>query len=143
MKAAEGGGTACQLDLAVVLPGETEEDGRFRMLEQALEAKPGIREVHVRRDGTQAEVCVHYYAAQVPLPQVLALLRASGAKVTDRYRHKTWFMRGMDCGQCGPVIERALRRQEGVLSASVLGSASSILSSAASKPAPTPTRSRG
>ena len=117
---AEDGGQACQLDLQILV--EADEDGgrhRFEKLETLLEAKDGIKDVHLRKDVARAEVCIHYDPQRVSLPQVLALARAGGAEVAARYVRQTWNVRGMDCGQCGAVIEHALSRVRGVLSASV------------------------
>jgi Cd2+/Zn2+-exporting ATPase len=117
---AESGGTACQLDLQVLLdPDETAESRRVEKLEALLEAKDGVVDVHLRNDGERVELCIHYDARRVSLPQVLALARAGGAQVAARYVRKTWSVRGMDCAQCGSVIEHALSRVAGVLSANV------------------------
>ncbi|MBL8739434.1 MAG: heavy metal translocating P-type ATPase [Myxococcales bacterium] len=116
---AESGGHACQLDLSLTLPGESDDVGRFKKLEQLLEATRGVSDVHLRRDLGHAEVCVHYDPEIVQLPQVLALVRSAGADVADRYRQQTWLVRGMDCATCGTVIEHTLVRMPGVLSASV------------------------
>lgn len=118
-RSAETGGHACQLDLAFTLPGETDHIGRFAKLEQLLEATRGVSDVHLRRDLGHQEVCVHYDPEIVQLPQVLALVRSAGADVADRYRQMSWLVRGMDCAQCGLVIEHVLARTPGVLSSSV------------------------
>ena len=118
-KPAEKGGTACQLDLDVILPGETDEVGRFQKLEQLIEAKTGITDVHVRRDDGHAEVCVHYDDKQLKPAEIVALVRSTGSEVAERYRHKTWFVRGMDSAQSGYVIEHVLERMPGVLDANV------------------------
>ena len=116
---AESGGHACQLDLSITLPGEGDDLGRFKKLEQLLEATRGVSDVHLRRDLGHAEVCVHYDPDIVQLPQVLALVRGAGADIADRYRQQTWLVRGMDCATCGTVIEHTLARMPGVLSSSV------------------------
>lgn len=118
-RAAEGGGVACQLDLQVLLADDATDSRRIEKLETLLEAKDGVIDVHVRKDGERAEVCIHYDPQRVSLPQVLALARAGGAEVAARYVRQTWGVRGMDCAQCGKVIEHALSRVPGVLAASV------------------------
>lgn len=119
VRPAENGGLACQLDLGNVIPGETDEFGRTEKLEQILEAKPGILDMHLRQDLGYPELCVHYDEKQVTLSQVVALMRAAGAEVSSRYFQKTWFVRGMDSAQCAYVIEYVLRRMKGVLTANV------------------------
>ena len=116
---AETGGRACQLDLELVIPGETDEHGRFRKLEQLLEARAGVSDVHVRRDGDRAEVCVHYDHNRVTLQRVVSLVKSTGAEVADRYRQQTWFVVGLESGQNGYAIEEAVRKMPGVLSAHV------------------------
>jgi Zn2+/Cd2+-exporting ATPase len=119
VRPAETGGQACQFDLHAVIPGETDEFGRFEKLEQLVEARVGITDAHVRRDSDFAEICVHYDHEQLTLAQVVALVRASGVDVSKRYLQHTWFVRGMDSAQCGYVIEHVLERMPGVLTANV------------------------
>ncbi len=116
---AETGGAALQLDLAAVLPGETDDKGRFEKLERAIESRNGVTDVHLRRDGPRPEICIHYDEERVEPKTVLAIAHWAGGDVRSRYIHKTWFVRGMDCAQCGFVIEHAVSRSRGVLSASV------------------------
>lgn len=116
---AENGGEACQLDLDVILPGETDEYGRTEKLEQILEAAQGILDVHVRRDLGRTELCVHYDTEKVSLNQVVTLMRSTGADVSSRYLQHTWFVRGMQSAQCAYVIEYVLERVKGVLTADV------------------------
>jgi len=118
-RAAETGGHACQLDLDLVIPGETDEFGRTEKLEQLLEARLGVSDVHVRRDGGHTELCIHYDHNQVTLEQVIALVESAGAEVSKRYRQQTWFARGMEAPQNGYAIEAAVRRMPGVLTANV------------------------
>lgn len=116
---AEGGGIALQLDLEGTLPGETDEVGRFEKLEEALEAQKGIQDVHLRRDNGYAEVCIHYQPELVSASQLLELAKKTGGVVAKRYKHFTWFVRGMDSADAAAVIEHAVSHMKGVLSASV------------------------
>ncbi len=116
---AEGGGTALQLDLEATLPGETDEAGRFEKLNSALKEHRGITQVHLRRDAGYAEVCIHYQADVVSATQLLELAQRTGGVVAKRYKHHTWFVRGMDSADAAMVIETAISRMKGVLSASV------------------------
>lgn len=116
---AEGGGMALQLDLEGALPGETDEIGRFQKLEAALEAQHGVTDVHLRRDAGHAEVCIHYRPEQVALPQLLVLAQRTSAEVARRYEQYTWFVRGMNSADAAAVIEHAVSRMPGVLSATV------------------------
>lgn len=116
---AEGGGVAIQIDLEGALPGETDDQGRFKKLESALEAQRGISDVHLRRDAGHAELCVHYQPDVVSASQLLELVQGTGAVVAKRYKHHTWFVRGMDSADAAMVIEHAVSHMKGVLSASV------------------------
>ncbi|MBS2012526.1 MAG: cadmium-translocating P-type ATPase [Deltaproteobacteria bacterium] len=114
---AEDGGPAVQLDVEVLLPGAG--TGRAKKLEQILTGRRGIAKAHVAGEGQARELCVHYDPEAVPLASVLALVRSTGAEVSKRYAERTWLVKGMDCAQCGTVIEHSLARTKGVLSARV------------------------
>ena len=114
---AEDGGTACQLALDVVLGDGAESGARRAQLERTLRARKGISEAHLRQEGQTTELCVHYDPEQVTLAQVLGLAQAAGAEVGERYKQRTWTIRGMDCPQCALVMEHASARLPGVLSA--------------------------
>jgi Cd2+/Zn2+-exporting ATPase len=118
-RAAEDGTTACQLELSFVLPGETNEMGRFEKLEAHIAKRAGISDIHIRRDQGWAEVCVHYDGATSSRDAVVALVRASAAEIARRYKHKSWFVRGMDSAQSGYHVEYALGRMKGVIEANV------------------------
>src|SRR5262245_10726874 len=116
---AETGGQACQLELGIIIPGETDEFGRFEKLELLLEARTGISDVHLRRDGGDAEICIHYDHNQVTLAQVTALVKSMGAEVAQRYRQQMWYVLGLESAQNGYAIEEAVKKMPGVLRANV------------------------
>src|SRR5262245_37270216 len=116
---AETGGQACQLELGIIIPGETDEFGRFEKLELLLEARTGISDVHLRRDGGGAEICIHYDHNQVTLAQVAALVKSIGGEVAHRYRQQIWYVLGLESAQNGYAIEEAVRKMPGVLTANV------------------------
>ncbi|MEW6732274.1 MAG: heavy metal translocating P-type ATPase [Acidobacteriota bacterium] len=115
----EDGSRAFQVVLDDVIPGETDEFGRTAKLEQILESRSGILDVHVRRDLGRTELCVHYDHELVTLNHMVTLVKSSGTEVSKRYRQQTWFVRGMDSAQCGYVIEHVLNRMKGILTANV------------------------
>ncbi|WP_426736061.1 heavy metal translocating P-type ATPase [Myxococcus faecalis] len=118
-RAAEGGGVALQLDLEGALPGETNDQGRFQKLEEALEAHHGILDVHIRRDQGYAEVCLHYNPKLVNSTALLATAQRTSAQVAKRYKDHTWFVRGMSSADSATTIEHGLTKVKGVLSANV------------------------
>lgn len=116
---AESGGPAVQVDLAFHLPGELDPEGRFARLEEVLEAHNGVLDVHLRRDGTHPEVCIHYDPQVVALNQLLALVTRQGAEIAARYEVATWFVVGMADPQAAKQVETVVERLPGVLQASV------------------------
>jgi Zn2+/Cd2+-exporting ATPase len=112
-------GDACQLELDLVLEGETDHLGRFEQLERLLEGRAGIIDVHVSKHDGVAQLCVHYDCDVVTLQQLMAIARADGNVIAKRYRHKTWFVRGLDSPQCADIIEHSLNRMNGILQADV------------------------
>jgi Cd2+/Zn2+-exporting ATPase len=119
MRPSEQGGTACQLELDVVIPGETDEFGRFEQLERALEALVGVGDVHVRRDAHVPEVCIHYDESKISLEVLRGAINSVGQAVSKRYLQATWFVRNMESAQCGYLIEHALTRMKGILTVNV------------------------
>jgi Cd2+/Zn2+-exporting ATPase len=102
-----------------VLPGETDEQGRFEKFEELLRARHGVGDAHVRTDAGHRELCVHYDPAHVTIADMLAFARATGTQVAKRYVSKTWFVRDMESAQSAVTVEQALRRTPGVLQADV------------------------
>jgi Zn2+/Cd2+-exporting ATPase len=84
-----------------------------------LEARTGISDVHLRRDGGGAEICIHYDHNKVTLAQVAALVNSIGAEVAQRYRQQIWYVIGLESAQNGYAIEEAVRKMPGVLTANV------------------------
>lgn len=116
--AESGNGAAVQIELSVLLGNEVGVM-RERKLEDALAAKRGISNVHLRTDTGVAELCLHYDPSAVTLSSVLGTVRAAGGEVRARYQQRSWVVKGMDCGDCARIIEHILERRPGVLSAKV------------------------
>jgi Zn2+/Cd2+-exporting ATPase len=105
--------------LDIVIPGETDEFGRFEQLERALEGVVGILDVHLRHDQNIPEVCIHYDGSKISLESLRTLIDSHGSAVSKRYLQATWFVRGMDSAQCGYLIEHSLSRMSGILTANM------------------------
>jgi Zn2+/Cd2+-exporting ATPase len=118
-RAAESGGSACQMELDAVIPGEEDERGRFEQLEKELEMFIGVSDVHVRKDGEFPEICIHYSPDKVSLEKLREAINSIGTAVSKHYLQHTWFVRNMESAQCGYVIEHSLHRMPGILSANV------------------------
>jgi hypothetical protein len=78
------------LELSIVLPSVSDErDGCVQRLTTALQGQPGIDMAHVKIEGDQPRLCIHYDPAQVPLRKVRELALSTGAGLTERYGHVT------------------------------------------------------
>lgn len=115
----EQGGTACQVELDVVIPGETDEFGRFEQLERALGSLVGVGEVHVRRDSHTPEICIHYDEKKISVETLRTALNSHGEAISKRYLQSTWFVRNLDSAQCCYLIEHSLTRMKGILTANM------------------------
>ena len=112
---------ALQLDLPLVLPGvESTDDGCIGRLETRLREQTGISGVHpdVNANG-QTVLCLHYDPNLVTLEKLERMARDQGTAITDRFRHETLGVKGMDCASCAASIEHVVRKLDGVLSVTV------------------------
>ena len=112
---------ALQLDLPLVLPGvESEGDGCIGRLETRLREQNGVRTVHFdKNDLGQSVLCLHYDPNLVPLEKLERMARDTGTQITDRFRHETLNVKGMDCASCAASIEHVVRKIDGVTSVTV------------------------
>ncbi|HNH45890.1 MAG TPA: cation transporter, partial [Myxococcota bacterium] len=107
------------MDLEFWLPEETDEQGRFAELERMARRRPGILDLHIRRDSGFPQICVHYDRELLSAEDTLAEVRRQAGKAAKRFLHRVWMVRDMDSPDCAGVIEHVLRRTPGILSASV------------------------
>ena len=68
---------------------------------------------------TEPQLCLHYDPERLPLAQVVALARAAGAGVTERFAHAVIEFRAVTTEDGGRRIEDDLRTLPGVTAASV------------------------
>lgn len=109
-----------QLDIPLVLPGvDTADDGCVVRLQERLSGQTGIRQVHLEEQNGKTLFCLHYDPNLVPLEKLERLARDEGAAITQRFRHETLPIAGMDCGSCAAGIEHVIRKQPGVLNVGV------------------------
>ena len=115
------GEAAHQIDLPVILPGvESEDDGCIARLETRLREQSGVHEVHFDKNAVgQSVLCLHYDPNLVPLEKLERMARDTGTAITDRFRHETLGVKGMDCASCAASIEHVVRKIEGVLNVTV------------------------
>jgi len=114
------GQSVLHLEIPILLPGIKDERDQCvaRLLEQ-LRQRKGIQQVHVEREDGEGRLCIHYDPNIVSLSQVQRWAERAGARITQRYRHETFRITGMDCPDCALSIEHILGRRKGVLNATV------------------------
>ena len=107
---------AHQLDLPVVLPGvESENDGCIARLETRLREQNGISSAHFDKNARgQSVLCLHYDPNLVSLEKLERMARDTGTQITDRFRHETLPIKGMDCASCAASIEHVVAKINGV-----------------------------
>ena len=110
------GEAAHQLDLPVVLPGvESEDDGCIGRLETRLREQTGIASVHFDKNASgQSVLCLHYDPNLVSLEKLERMARDTGTAITDRFRHESLPVKGMDCASCAASIEHVVAKINGV-----------------------------
>ncbi len=109
-----------ELEITLLLPGvESEDDQCLTRLEAALRDRKGLSRVHLKREMRPVMLCLHHDPNVISLAEVQRLATRAGTQIINRYHHALIPIEGMDCSDCGAVIEHSLRRMEGVLGVSV------------------------
>ncbi len=109
-----------QLEIPHVLPGvDSAADGCVARLQERLIEQTGIHQVHLDEQNGKTLLCLHYDPNLVPLEKLERLARDEGAAITQRFRHETLLIAGMDCASCAASIEHIVRKQPGVLNVGV------------------------
>lgn len=109
------------LQIPLVLPGvEEADDGCVARLAERIQAQDGVSQAHAEEQGGRPVLCLHYDPNMVPLARLESMAREAGAEISARFKHETMPVRGMHCASCAGSVEHVLRRQDGVLRASVL-----------------------
>lgn len=109
-----------QLEIPLLLPDVSDErDGCVTRLQETLSTRRGVSQAHAIRENGVARLCLHYNPDLVSLADVRRAAEQAGAELTDRYRHESLPVEGMDCADCALVLEHSLGRLDGVLNVSV------------------------
>jgi Cd2+/Zn2+-exporting ATPase len=118
---AKSGEELLQLDIPVVLPGvDDESDGCVHRLIERLKEQTGVENAHLEHDATgKSVICLHYDPNLMVLEKLERLARSEGAEITNRFRHETLPVKGMDCASCAQSVEHVVRKTKGVLTVSV------------------------
>lgn len=108
------------LELPLLLPDVDDgADHCVARLQESLMPIAGIRNAHVERHDGTAILCLHYDPNLLSLDRVQRLARQAGAAITERFRHSTFHVIGMDCADCAASLEHILQRAPGMLNLSV------------------------
>src|SRR5690606_34500491 len=82
-------------------------------------AQTGVTGAHLEEVHGQSRLCLHYDPNLVPLERLQRLARDHGAEITQRFKHETIPVKGMDCASCAASIEHVVRKVPGVLNVTV------------------------
>jgi Cd2+/Zn2+-exporting ATPase len=100
-----------QLEIPLLLPHiPDEQDGCVTRLQDTLLTRRGVSRAHVTRENDIAHLCLHYDPGLVSLAEVRRTAERAGAELTNRYRHESLPIDGMDCADCALTIEHSLGR---------------------------------
>ena len=107
-----------RLDIPILLPEVHDAaDACVARLISEMRGREGVEEVHVTaRNGTPAQLCVHFDATVLPLPRIRQLVTAAGARITERYGHAVWRL-DISHERRALTIAEKLRALPGVLEA--------------------------
>jgi Cd2+/Zn2+-exporting ATPase len=109
-----------KLEIQVLLPDVPDEkDACLVRLEDAVQNHRGILQAHLDEQRNPACLCMHYDPGQISTRDVQRLAIRAGAKISNRYRHERLRLEGLDCTDCGQVVEHSLGRLDGILYARV------------------------
>lgn len=86
---------------------------------EALSEQRGIEKAHLRQEEERTFLCLHYDPNLACLKTVKRLAEEAGSQISERYRHETFRVRGMDCTDCAASLEHILSRLSGVIDVSV------------------------
>jgi len=107
-----------QLDLPIVLPDVPDaRDACVARLNESLASSEGVERVHVidPENGEPAKLCIHYDPTVVSLARIRQMALRNGARITDKYGHVLWRVRGIGYQHRARTVSEWLRRVPGVL----------------------------
>ncbi len=109
-----------QLDIPLLLPDIEEScNDCMTRLEDSLRVHRGILHVHVKRELEPAQLCLHYDPNLVTLTAVRRLAQQAGSDISQRFRHETIQITGMDVADAAAPLAQSLLELPGMLHANV------------------------
>jgi Cd2+/Zn2+-exporting ATPase len=119
-----------KINIDLILPDiPDEKDACVQRIITALEGRPGISKVHVvpATADKKAQLCFHYNPAVITVERVENMARQAGAVINRRYGHLLADVLGIRHQRQTRLIEAALMRNKGILSASVSGAGQAMV----------------
>jgi Cd2+/Zn2+-exporting ATPase len=109
-----------RVDLPLLLPDVAHDaDACVQRLLDELKVQAGVQDVHV--DGASRSagrvLCVHYDPATLPLARIRNLVESAGARITERFGHVLWNIKGIGHQRQARRLSAQLLELPGVLEA--------------------------
>lgn len=109
-----------KIALPLLLPSiKDERDQCIQMIHTWLQARKGVLQSHLETNQQPAKLCVHYDPNLISLSAVQRLAAEAGSELSDRFRHETFPIGGLETADFGFVVEKEMERLPGVLHASL------------------------
>lgn len=113
------------LRLPIILPQKNSECNLcIEKLLSIVSDMKGIQKVGVDKD--KALLSLTYDPMLFPLERIEEKIRRVGVEITERFRHESMRLTGLDCGDCAGKIEDVLSTVDGILWVSVNFTASRV-----------------
>ncbi len=119
-----------QLDIDLLLPDVPDEkDECVRRILEELKTEPGLEKVHVvpSTASAPARLCLHIDTSVTSIKEVEQIAKEAGARITERYRHLLVEVQGIRHQRQTHVIETRLKKEKGILGASVAGTGNILI----------------
>ena len=113
-----------KLQLPLVLPDGAECVRCIERLEEQIGSTKGVRSVSVDRD--TATLALEYDQDLVSVDSLERKAREIGAEITERFRHETVILGGLDCPDCAATLDHVIAKLPGVVYASTNIAASNM-----------------
>ncbi|HEX7755421.1 MAG TPA: heavy metal translocating P-type ATPase [Niabella sp.] len=113
-----------RINLDMLLPEiPNERDACVARIINALQYKRGIDKIHIlpEEENKKAQLCFHYDPSAIALNEVEQIAKKAGADLTEHYGHLLIETTGIRHPRHARIIEAALKKQKGMLTASVSG----------------------
>jgi Cd2+/Zn2+-exporting ATPase len=111
-----------RIELTLIMPEAAECPRCIERLQQEVVAAKGVRSVAV--DQQTSTLALEYDPDLIALDNLERKVREIGAGISERFRHETIILGGLDCPDCAAALDKVVCKAPGVLycSTSVVGS---------------------